>query len=218
MNATTAVPVSTTNTAGRAAWICLAIAWITFLVPIPGIGLFIGWPLNLVAFVLAIVAMSKRGAFGGLWQLLASLIASPIVYLIGMAIFAGTMGALGSVGNADLEALDPPSAVESAPVQMADAVAVDAGTLHRAYAANEIAADELYKGKPLKVTGTVADIASDVSDEPLVSLRVGEFESVHATGLAKDVAAKLAKGQSVTLTCVGGGEMIGTPILDDCKL
>lgn len=186
MNATTAVPVSTANTAGRAAWICLAIAWITFLVPIPGIGLFIGWPLNLVAFILAIVAMSKRGAFGGLWQLLASLIASPIVYLIGMAIFAGTMGALGSVGNADLEALGPPSAAESAPAQMADAVAVDAGTLHRAYAANEIAADELYKGKPLKVTGTVADIASDVSDEPMVSLRVSEFESVHATGLAKD--------------------------------
>lgn len=226
MNATNAVPASTSNTAGRAAWICLAIAWITFLVPIPGIGLFIGWPLNLVAFILAIVAMSKRGAFGGLWQLLASLIASPIVYLIGMAIFAGTMGALGSAANAGHTTSDQPSAVESAPAETtetveavaADAVAVDAATLHRAYAANEIAADELYKGKPLKVTGKVADIASDVSDEPVVSLQVSEFESVHATGLPKDVAAKLAKGQSITVTCVGGGEMVGTPILDDCKL
>lgn len=85
----------TNNTAGKAAWICLAIAWATFLFPIPGIGLFIGWPLNLVAFILAIVAMSKNGTNGGLWQLLASLIASPLVYFIGLAVLAAiaTQGA-----------------------------------------------------------------------------------------------------------------------------
>lgn len=77
------------NSAGRAAWICLAIAWLTFLVPIPGPGLFIGWPINFVAFILAIVAMSKLGAGAGIWQLLASLIASPIVYFAGLAVMAG---------------------------------------------------------------------------------------------------------------------------------
>jgi hypothetical protein len=85
------------NTAGRAAWICLAIAWFTFIVPIPGIGLFIGWPLNLVAFILAIVAMSKLGAGAGIWQLLASLIASPIVYLFGILVLAGLLGAAGQI-------------------------------------------------------------------------------------------------------------------------
>lgn len=85
------------NTAGRAAWICLAIAWVTFLVPIPGTGLFIGWPLNLVAFILAIVAMSKLGASAGIWQLLASLIASPIVYFVGIAVLAGFFNAAGKV-------------------------------------------------------------------------------------------------------------------------
>jgi hypothetical protein len=84
------------NTAGRAAWVCLAIAWVTFLVPIPGTGLFIGWPLNLVAFILAIVAMSKLGAGAGLWQLLASLILSPIVYFVGIAVLSGFLGAAGS--------------------------------------------------------------------------------------------------------------------------
>ena len=83
------------NTAGRASWVCLAIAWVTFLAPIPGIGLFIGWPLNFVAFILAIVAMSKLGASAGLWQLLASLIASPIVYFVGIAVLAGFLGAAG---------------------------------------------------------------------------------------------------------------------------
>ena len=93
---TSAIEVSRPdNTAGRAAWICLAIAWVTFIVPFPGIGLFIGWPLNLVAFILAIVAMSKLGAGAGMWQLLASLIASPVVYFIGLAVFAGFVGAAG---------------------------------------------------------------------------------------------------------------------------
>ncbi|NNC22888.1 hypothetical protein HKX42_03410 [Salinisphaera sp. USBA-960] len=91
MNEQTAI-TTTDNTAGKAAWVCLAIAWIAFIVPIPGTGFFIGWPLNLVAFILAIVAMSKCGAGAGLWQLLASLIASPIIYLIGLAVFAGTFG------------------------------------------------------------------------------------------------------------------------------
>ena len=209
---------STPNTAGRAAWACLAIAWITFLVPIPGIGLFIGWPLNLVAFILAIVAMSKRGALAGLFQLLASLIASPIVYFVGMAIFAGTVGALGAAGEAGRAAGTQSPAADTTLAAAADAIAVDAATLHGAYSANEIAADQLYKDKPLKVSGKIADIASDASNEPVVSLRVGDFESVHVNGLPKDAAATLAKGQSITVTCVGGGEVIGTPILNDCKL
>ena len=53
----------------------------------------IGWPLNLVAFILAIVAMSTRGASAGLWPLLASLILSPIIYFIGIAILAGMIQA-----------------------------------------------------------------------------------------------------------------------------
>lgn len=87
----------TSNTAGRAAWVCLAIAWLCFLLPLPGIGLFIGWPLNLVAFILAITAMSKRGTGAGLVPLLASLIASPVVYFIGLAVLAGTMSAVGAL-------------------------------------------------------------------------------------------------------------------------
>jgi hypothetical protein len=81
--------VANENTAGKAAWICLGVAWLMFLLPVPGVGLFIGWPLNLVAFILAIVAMSKFGAAGGIWQLLCSLILSPIVYLAGWGLFAG---------------------------------------------------------------------------------------------------------------------------------
>ena len=95
MNIAASDAMRQSNTAGRAAWICLGIAWLTFIVPIPGIGLFIGWPLNLVAFILAIVAMSKLGAGAGIWQLIASLVASPMIYFIGIAFLAGVAGAAG---------------------------------------------------------------------------------------------------------------------------
>lgn len=97
MNTSDATTGQQDNSAGRAAWICLAIAWVTFIVPVPGLGLFIGWPLNLVAFILAIVAMSKLGAGAGIWQLLASLLVSPVVYFIGLAVFAGLLGAAGQI-------------------------------------------------------------------------------------------------------------------------
>ena len=87
--------IAPTNTvaSAKAAWVCLIVAWVCFILPIPGIGIFIGWPLNLVAFILAIVAMSQQGASAGIFQLLASLIVSPILYWLGLAIFAGAMGA-----------------------------------------------------------------------------------------------------------------------------
>lgn len=95
MNTSAVEAAQQNNAAGRAAWICLAIAWGTFIVPLPGIALILGWPLNLVAFILAIVAMSKLGAGAGIWPLLASLIVSPIVYFVGLAVLAGFIGAAG---------------------------------------------------------------------------------------------------------------------------
>lgn len=75
--------------AKSAANACLVVAWICFLLPIPGLGLFVGWPLNFVAFLLAIFGMAKGGAKMGFWQPLESLIVSPIVYLIGWAVLLG---------------------------------------------------------------------------------------------------------------------------------
>lgn len=80
----TSVSGAKMTAAGRAASTLLFIAWAFFLIPIPGLG-WIGWALNFVAFILAIVALSQGGVKAGLWQLLASLIVSPIVYwLIGL--------------------------------------------------------------------------------------------------------------------------------------
>jgi hypothetical protein len=75
----------------KATWVCLIVAWVLFLIPIPGAGLFVGWPLNLVAFILAIVVMARGFTGKGLIPLLASLVVSPIVYFIGIAVLAGAI-------------------------------------------------------------------------------------------------------------------------------
>lgn len=72
----------------KPAWACLIIAWVLFVLPVPGVGLFIGWPLNLVAFILAIVIMARGYTGKGLIPLIASLVVSPIVYFIGIAILS----------------------------------------------------------------------------------------------------------------------------------
>ncbi len=123
------------NTAGKAAWICLGIAWLAFLLPFPGLGL-LGWALNLVAFILAIVAMSKLGAMAGLFQLLASLLVSPFVYAIGLLIFFGSAngapdwakwtqghGSFQSAGNDTAEEANQAAAAQDAHIARIEALA-----------------------------------------------------------------------------------------------
>ena len=85
----TTIAASKKTTPGRAAWVLLISAWILFLIPFPGLGV-VGWILNFVAFVLAIVALSQGGVKAGIWQLLCAIMVSPLVYwLIGIPLMAG---------------------------------------------------------------------------------------------------------------------------------
>ena len=88
MNATSEAAQPHKSAPVKATWVCLIVAWVLFLIPIPGAGLFVGWPLNLVAFILAIVVMARGYTGKGLVPLLASLVVSPIVYFIGIAVLA----------------------------------------------------------------------------------------------------------------------------------
>lgn len=205
----------------KATWICLIIAWVLFLLPIPGAGLFVGWPLNLVAFILAIVVMTRGRTAGGLIPLLASIIVSPIVYFIGLAIFGAAIGgssyddykARAEAAASGTSA--PASASETAP----PAIAVDASKLFADYQANEVAADQAYKGQQLTVTGTVAGINKNFTDDIYVEIGTSnEFMSIHAQGIPANIAAGLQKGQKITVQCEGAGLMVGSPILSDCAV
>lgn len=65
-------------------WIVLGVAWGAFLLPQAGSGLLIGWPLNLVAFCLAILIMVRGRTVAGIVAMVASVVVSPLIYLLGL--------------------------------------------------------------------------------------------------------------------------------------
>ncbi|WP_337245217.1 hypothetical protein [Luteimonas sp. gir] len=202
-----------------ATWICLAIAWGLFLLPVPGLGLFVGWPLNLVAFILAVVVMTRGRTAGGLIPLLASIVISPIIYFIGLAIFGAAIGGSGYDDYKARAEAAQTRAVEPVQVLEAPVATVDAQALYAAYNANEVSADNEFKGKRLAVTGIVSGINKDFMDKVYVEIETGQmFQSIHARGLSPDVAAALQKGQGIEVECTGAGLMVGSPILDNCEL
>lgn len=101
------------------------------------------------------------------------------------------------------------------------AMAVTAKTLAAAFDANEVAAQTTYGDRPLLVTGTVAGVTLDFSNDAVVQLEgANPFLNVQAA-LSEDSQAKasgVAKGQTVTMTCGGVSEVIGTPMLSECEL
>ena len=219
MNAVTEATPATKPAPVKAAWICLITAWVLFLLPIPGISLFVGWPVNLVAFILSIVVMTRGLTGKGMVPLIASLVVSPIIYFVGLAVMAGAAvsGDAYKDYKARADAAEATRTEQAAPA--ADAIKITARELFKAYDANEVAADSKFKGKPIEITGVVEAISSDITDEPVVQLSGGEmFQMVHANGLDTATAAGLSKGQEITLACTGAGEVIGTPSLSDCSL
>jgi hypothetical protein len=125
--------------------------------------------------------------------------------------------------TAETPALRAPQlkAQEKAQPSSAPQVEVTANALWNAYHANEVSADDLYKGKQLLVSGTVAKISKDFADNIVIQLATpNQFQHVSATlnDDEKANASKLAKGEAVKVSCVGRGLIVGTPMLKDCAL
>ncbi len=97
-----------------------------------------------------------------------------------------------------------------------------AASLLAAYDANEVAADEKFKGKLIEVTGKVDTIAKDIMGDPYVTLGSGkDFEFAHVQAMFPADALKqlagLRKGQEVTVRCTCAGKVINV-IGEDCVL
>lgn len=114
----------------------------------------------------------------------------------------------------------PSNDVEAPAADASPPVAVSARDLGAAYEANEMAAQQKYGGHTLAVTGIVTSVDLDLSDDPVVMLQgANEFSSVHAnfTKAEADATAALNKGQTVTVICSKLSEVMGSPILKDCR-
>jgi len=111
---------------------------------------------------------------------------------------------------------------EQAKQKMASLPEVKASDIAAAYNENTVAADQKFKGKEFKVSGTVSDINTDIMGNPYITLRggVNEFMEPHF-GFEKSDAPQLAnlkKGSRITLICTGRGDIAKTPISDSCSL
>lgn len=92
--------------------------------------------------------------------------------------------------------------------------------LYNAYDANEVAADQKYKGKILLVSGEIEDIAKDITDTIYITLKGGEYIGSVQCFFSKSYenkAASLSKRQHVTIKGKCDGKMMNI-LLRGCEL
>jgi hypothetical protein len=95
---------------------------------------------------------------------------------------------------------------------------LSAAELWALYDDDGAAADARFKGKPVAVTGTVADVRRDFHGATMLRLATGDaLETVRATIVSHDDIDLPVRGQVVSLRCTGRGKLIGSPVLDGCK-
>lgn len=91
--------------------------------------------------------------------------------------------------------------------------------LAQAYEDNTVAADQQFKGKQFKISGTVVDINTDLMGNPYITLNGGnEFMRPQFSFDKTDLEqiAKLKKGNKVTMVCEGRGDIAKTPMSGSC--
>lgn len=99
-------------------------------------------------------------------------------------------------------------------------IQVTASQLLASYNENEVAADNIYRGRIIEVSGTIESIDKDAFDNVIVSLAGGASQSVYARLQKTErlIAANLSPGDGQTMVCRGEGRTVGTPVLTECAL
>lgn len=99
-------------------------------------------------------------------------------------------------------------------------IEIPVNDLVRAYTNNEVAADEKYKGRTLKVTGNIDTIGKDIVDSPYVTFEsVSIIPTVQCMFGSKDIKelAGVRKGQRLTVKGRCDGKF-GNVILRECQI
>ncbi|UNU43589.1 hypothetical protein EAO27_13325 [Sphingopyxis sp. YF1] len=100
------------------------------------------------------------------------------------------------------------------------AVKVTVDQLVAAFEANEVGAMQDYGGVPVQLTGTVRRVVLDFADDPAVLFETGQTRPVQALFDKRAGAStgSLKKGQQATVVCNEVREIMGLPILEDCRM
>ena len=89
------------------------------------------------------------------------------------------------------------------------------------YEKNTISADEKYKGKQFKISGRVTDINTDFLGNPYITMTgTNQFlqPQFKFPSDQKSQLATLQKGMNLTLLCTGAGDVVKTPMSEDCQI
>ncbi len=117
-----------------------------------------------------------------------------------------------------------PISTESSVSDIQPELSVDADTLVTDYKANEVAADEKYKGKVIEVNGMISSIGKDITDAIYVTLQVGDpdipsftspqlfFSNEH-----ENETAALVKGEPLRAKCLCEGKFMNI-LLKGCVI
>lgn len=146
-------------------------------------------------------------------------------WLIAVIVVIAVIGSAG--GSETPNPTDPGATISSSSAETTkqteapeEIIEISAAELFAAYDENEVAADNKYKGKKLKITGTVEDIGKDILDDTYITLDCGELIFSIQCYFANDqlsAVAELKKGDTITLIGVCKGET-GNVIIKNCEI
>lgn len=155
--------------------------------------------------------MAKEGTTGCFTKIAAGF-ALLIAFKMCSSALGGSDSTPSTTVSAPLSSAAQQPAASAAPAPQEKIERVSADALVRAYESNEIATDTKYKGRHIIVTGPVG-MVSDGMLGPTVTVGTS-INSVLASGLSRQFAGSLKKGEPVELTCKATGSMLGSPTLD----
>lgn len=133
----------------------------------------------------------------------------------------GVLVGLGVIGSLLPETSAPGGNGGEAQVAAGPALQVTPEELRAAYDKNEVAAKAAFAGRVLTMTGELDKIDLDLTDDPVLRFKTAKpYDHVSANFTKADSAAVglLEKGQQLTVTCGKITEMMGTPILSECRI
>jgi hypothetical protein len=99
--------------------------------------------------------------------------------------------------------------------------AYTASQVATSYDENTVAADIAFKGKRVLVTGRITDINTDFLGKPyLVLAGTNQFMGPQFKFDKSDMSAMAAlkKGATVKVICTGQGDVVKTPMFEDCEM
>lgn len=186
----------------KAAIICLALAWGFAILPIPFISMMGMIVMNIASFILAIICMSRNAVRPGVGVLAGSLIGTPIMYFVGLAVLGA--GIASSLSNYNKHVVAAP------PVQNNSVPAVQSAKANSVAVPPTIDFAGKWKGQfiyPGKTGTTTADFTMTLNT-PGGDLLGGDMSEVdpNTKQSVRSVLSGSAAGNAVNFTQSYGGK------------